>query len=197
MTLIYLVRHGRTDWIGKKLCGYLPGVHLNEEGRKQAQKAANFLSALPIRAIHASPMERTLETAAPLAERMELPIVVEEYLREINFGDYQGKGDDLATDPLWQQFLTNPAGVRFPHGESVAETRQRVAAGLDSLSQRYGADASIVCVAHCEVLRLAVCQAIQLPDEHLHRLTIDPAAISLIEWTAERKSLRLLNFSPA
>ena len=197
MTLIYLVRHGRTDLIGKQLCGNLPGIHLNEEGKNQARKAAEYLSAFPIKGIHSSPLERACETAAPLAGRLGLAVEPEEFLRELNFGDYQGKGEDLDTDTLWKQFLSNPAGVKFPHGESVSETRQRVAAGLDALSQKYGSNESIVCVAHCEVLRLAVCEAIQLPDDHLHRLTIEPASISLVECTVDRKTRRMLNYSPA
>ena len=197
MTMIYLVRHGRTDQLGRQLCGNLPGIHLNEEGRNQAQKAAEYLSAFPITGIHSSPLERTCETAAPIAERLGLVVQPEDFLRALNFGDYQGKGEELTTDALWQQYLSNPAGIRFPHGESTAEARQRMAAGLDSLSQKYEPEQSIVCVAHCEVLRLAICHAIQLPMEYLHRLTIDPASISLVEWTAERKSLRMLNYSPA
>ncbi len=56
MTFIYLVRHGNTDYIGKKLCGTTPGIPLNEEGRRQAQKAADYLCGLNIKALFASPI---------------------------------------------------------------------------------------------------------------------------------------------
>ena len=66
MTQIYLVRHGQTDFIGKILCGNLPGIHLNEIGLRQAQRTADYLGKQPIKAIYTSPMERACETAAAL-----------------------------------------------------------------------------------------------------------------------------------
>jgi len=196
MAIIYLVRHGKTDFIGKKLCGNLPGIHLNEEGRVQAQKAADHLGDFPIKAIYSSPMERACETAAPLARKLNLEVSPQEFLREINFGDFQGKGEELLSDPIWQKFNTMPGDVRFPNGESVVETQQRVAEGFDTLCMNLASDEQIVCVAHCEVLRLAAACAINLPLDEYHKLTIDLASISKLEWSDQKKKLLLLNFVP-
>jgi len=197
MAIIYLVRHGKTDFIGKKLCGNLPGIHLNEEGREQAQKAADYLSNFPIKAIYSSPIERAFETAEIIGYQSSLQVYPADYLREIHFGDLQGKGEkDLLDHPLWKKFNTLPADVCFPNGESVVEVRNRVAKGLEILSHEFGKEDQLVCVAHSEVLRLAVCWLLDLPLDNFHRLTIDPASISKIEITPERKKLWLLNYRP-
>lgn len=197
MAIVYLVRHGRTDFIGKKLCGNLPGIHLNEEGRSQAQKAADYLGDFPIKAIYSSPIERAMDTAEIISTKSGLEVKPVDFLREIHFGDLQGMGEkELVDHPLWKQFNSHPAEVSFPNGESVAEVQARVAKGLDLLSQQYGKEDQILCVAHSEVLRLAVCWVLDLPLDNFHRLTIDPASVSKIEITAERKRLQLLNFQP-
>jgi probable phosphoglycerate mutase len=64
MTMILLVRHGENDWVKKhRLAGWIPGVHLNENGRQQAQAAADRLAHLPIKAVYSSPVTRCMETA--------------------------------------------------------------------------------------------------------------------------------------
>jgi len=197
MAIFYLVRHGRTDFINKKLCGNLPGIHLNTEGKVQAQKVADYLGTFPIKALHSSPLERARETIAPLSNWLGMMVNVEDFLREINFGDLQGKGKELFEYPIWQLYNTHPAEVQFPNGESVLEAQERVVAGLDELSKRYSVEDQVVCVAHCDVLRLAVAHVINLPVDNFHNLTIDPASITKVEWTSERKKLHALNYIPA
>ena len=197
MAIIYLVRHGRTDFIGKKLCGNLPGIHLNEEGRGQAQKAADYLSAFPIKAIYSSPIERAFETAEIISRKSALVVTPVDFLREIHFGDLQGLGEkELMDHSLWKRFNSHPAEVNFPNGESVPEVQIRVAKGLELISEQHTKEDQILCVAHSEVLRLAVCWVLDLTLDNFHRLTIDPASVSIIEITPERKKLRLLNFQP-
>lgn len=197
MAIIYLVRHGRTDFIGKKLCGNLPGIHLNEEGREQAQKAADYLNNFPIKAIYSSPIERAQETAQIIGRKSGLEVNPVDFLREIHFGNLQGMGEkDLVDHPLWKKFNSQPADVCFPNGESVVEVKTRVSNGLASLSEKLDKEDQIACVAHSEVLRLAVCWVLDLPLDNFHRLTIDPASISMIEITPKRKKLRLLNLQP-
>jgi broad specificity phosphatase PhoE len=197
MAIIYLVRHGKTDFLGRKLCGNLPGIHLNEEGRGQAQKAADYLGNFPIKAIYSSPIERAMETAQIIGDQSKRTVNAVDFLREIHFGDLQGMDEkELLDHPLWKRFNSHPEGVSFPNGESVAEVQTRVAKGLELLSQQYARDDQLICVAHSEVLRLAICWLLDLPLDHFHRLTIDPASVSKLELTPERKKLRLLNFQP-
>jgi broad specificity phosphatase PhoE len=197
MAIIYLVRHGKTDFISKMLCGNLPGIPLNEEGRSQAQKTALYLSTLPIKAIYTSPIQRALETAGIIGEATGLDLINADFLREIHFGDLQGiMTTELISHPLWQRFATLPADVVFPNGESVVEVQKRVAEGLDWIAEQYNENDRVVCVAHSDVLRLAISWALGLPLDNFHRLSISPAGVSKLEWTPNHKQLRLLNFQP-
>ena len=67
MATFYLIRHGQNDLLGEKLAGRMPGVHLNQAGREQAERLAQALGDKPIKAVYASSLERTQETAQPIA----------------------------------------------------------------------------------------------------------------------------------
>ena len=103
MAIILLIRHGENDWVGKKLAGRLPGVHLNQNGLNQAKGLAATLQNLPIKAIYSSPLERAMETAQPLADVKKMEISICENLSEINFGGWQGKSiKQMRSLKLWE-----------------------------------------------------------------------------------------------
>ncbi len=196
MTTIYLVRHGLTDYIGKCICGYLPGVHLNDTGKAQAERAAEYLSSRQIKAIFASPLERTMETAAFLARKLDLHVTPLDSLKAINFGELQGLGEELNSLPVWQQFLTHPAEVHFPGGESIKDGQMRIVKGLIKLAAEASAENPIVCYSHCEILRLAIVYALHIPLDDYQRLTIDPGSITCLEWDKGIQTIKMLNFVP-
>ncbi|MEE9417079.1 MAG: histidine phosphatase family protein, partial [Acidimicrobiales bacterium] len=91
-TLVLLVRHGKTPTTGAKLPGRAPGLHLSELGVEQAETAAARIAGLgKARAVYASPMERTQETAAPIAKALKRKIRTEQGLLECDFGQWTGK----------------------------------------------------------------------------------------------------------
>ena len=197
MTTIYLIRHGRTDWVGRRITGNLPGVHLNDTGRLQASQAAGYLSQYPIQAIFSSPMERTMETASFLGITKEITVTPKEFLREINFGSLQGlTGDELDKLAIWKQFLAHPGTVKFPGGESVLEAQERIVSGFNELSSQYPQESQIACFSHCEILRLAIAAVLNMPLDDFIKLTVNPASISCIEW-GETRTLKWLNFQPS
>jgi len=116
MTVIYLVRHGKTEDSGNRITGYRAGIHLNEEGIQQASRVAEFLHHSPICAVYSSPLERGMETAAIIASKHNLAVHPIDSLKEIDFGDYQGKGEDLAKDHLWNLFSKNLPVLNFRTG---------------------------------------------------------------------------------
>ena len=160
-------------------------MHLNETGCRQAEKIADFLQENLIKAIFASPLERTMETAAPLAQRLNLTVTPAEALKEINFGELQGLGEELITLPVWEQFNAHPAEVAFPGGESIREAQQRVVVCLNKLAENFSNEDQIACFAHCEILRLAIAYALHIPLDNYMRLTIDPASITCLDWKPE------------
>ena len=139
MATFLLLRHGDNDLLGSKLAGRLPGVHLNEKGRAQAQALADGLAEMKITAVYASPLERAQETAEPLARLHGLAVQILPELLEIDFGEWEGKSfSQLKRNPLWKVVHGAPATFRFPGGESFVEAQERAAAGLLALSEQYG-----------------------------------------------------------
>ena len=90
MTTILLIRHGENNMVGKRLAGRLPGVHLNDRGKKQAQQVAEVLCKAPIKAIYSSPLERAVETAEIAFAGASLTILHDWRLRECDYGEQNG-----------------------------------------------------------------------------------------------------------
>ena len=106
MTTILLIRHGLNDWVGKKLVGRTPGIHLNKAGESQAQTIASLLKDIPINAIYSSPLERARETAQPLSTEISVPIITKDALQEINsfyeeqWPEYRTKMEQVEISPF-------------------------------------------------------------------------------------------------
>src|SRR5882672_3096852 len=120
--LLLLVRHGNTSMTGTRLTGRLPGVHLSEEGVRQAKDAAERLANLPVKAVYSSPLERCHETAVPIAERHRLEVQTVDNLAEVAYGEWQGRPfTQLYRLKAWSELQAHPADFRFPGGETIRE----------------------------------------------------------------------------
>ena len=126
MTVLLLIRHGETDWLGERLAGRLPDIHLNAAGRAQADALAAMLRPIPLEAVYSSPLERAMETAEPAARAAGKPIITDPRLQEVDFGELAGKPfTELRGMPIWQDVHHTPAMVRYPGGESLTEAQDR------------------------------------------------------------------------
>ncbi|OGO20168.1 MAG: hypothetical protein A2Z14_02235 [Chloroflexi bacterium RBG_16_48_8] len=185
MTTIYLIRHGENDFIGKspKLAGWLPGVHLNDRGREQANALAEYFSKIRLRAIYSSPLERTMETAEPIAKVKGLSIETREGLGEIRYGRWEGQLiKTLSKRKLWSIIQNTPSLARFPEGESFVEAQDRAVSEIESLrSIHKSTDTSFACVSHADVIKLIVAHYLGQPLDLFHRLIVMPASISILQ----------------
>ena len=181
MAIFLLVRHGQNDMVGVKLAGRLPGVHLNGKGNAQARQLAANLAHLPIKAIHASPLDRARETAEPIARIHNLPVEINEGLQEIDFGTWQGKSiKQLRRRKLWKEVQEHPSGFCFPDGETFAEAQSRISGTLQTLSKTYAEKDIVVCVGHSDSIRLAVAHFLGMPLDAFQRLRIDTASVTVL-----------------
>jgi len=179
MATLLLIRHGENDFVGRRLAGHLPGVHLNAKGRHQAEVIAAMLRQEPIVAIYSSPLDRTMETAEPLARDLFLAITPHPGLAEVDFGDWQGKSISyLKRLKLWQSVQKTPSQVRFPNGETFIESQARIVAALEVINAAHGEKERVACFSHCDTIRLAVAHYLDMPLDSFQRLTINPASIT-------------------
>lgn len=195
MPLVYLIRHAENDFNRKgKLAGWLPGVHLNDHGKKQAQGLAEIFSNKPIHAIYASPLDRTIETAEPLAAQKNVEIISREGIGEIHYGTWQGRSlKYLQKRKLWLKIKYSPSLVRFPEGESFVEAQHRAVTELEHLrSQHKGSKIAIACFSHADLIKLIIAHYIGMPLDLFQRLTINPASITTLHFA---ESVRLLSLN--
>jgi probable phosphomutase (TIGR03848 family) len=177
---LLLVRHGRTDAAGKRLTGWAPGVHLNEDGRRQAERLVERLDGIRVEAIYSSPLERCRETAAPLAKARRLSVHVRRSLIETGYGDWTGRSiAQVRKTKLWRTVEQVPSAIRFPGGESLLEVQARAVAEVNRIAQDHRTGIVVV-VSHADPIRLVIAQVAGAHVDHLHRLVVDPGSISVV-----------------
>ncbi|MFC1460781.1 histidine phosphatase family protein [Microvirga arabica] len=188
----HLVRHAAHDRVGTILCGRMPGVHLGDVGKAQAERLAERFANETIAGIHTSPLERAVETAEPIAARLEQPLEICEDIAEIDFGAWSGTSfEALAQDPRWSAWNKARSNSRPPYGETMLEAQARIVGAIERLHQRY-ADRSIILVSHSDVIKAALLYHLGLPIDAYARFDIEPASISTLvvgDWGS--KVLRL------
>ncbi len=185
-TLILFVRHGQTSTTGSVLPGRAPGLHLADRGREQAAGAADRIGALkkPPTAVYSSPLERTRETAAPIAKRLGVRVRTERGLLECDFGEWTGrKLKELYKRPEWSTVQRYPSGFRFPGGESFAEMQTRINDAATRLAARHPGE-TIVAVSHADPIKAAVATAVGTHLDLFQRIVISPCSVTAIAYSA-------------
>jgi probable phosphoglycerate mutase len=179
LTTVLLVRHGQTTTTGQLLPGRAAGLHLADKGVAQAEAAAQRLGALgKIAAVYASPLERTRETAAPIAKACGVRTKIERGVIECEFGEWTGrKLADLMKLPEWRQVQSAPSTFRFPGGESFVEMQTRIVTALDKLVARHPGE-RIVVVSHADPIKAAVAQASGVHLDLFQRIVISPCSVT-------------------
>ena len=185
-TLVLFVRHGQTPTTGASLPGRAPGLHLADKGVAQAEAAARRISALEsVAAVYASPMERTRETAKPIARARKLRVRQSLGLIECDFGKWTGKKlADLHKKPEWQNVQRYPSGFRFPRGESFAEMQSRALDAVHNLVASHPKE-TIVAVSHADVIKAIVASATGTHLDLFQRIVVSPCSITAILYTSE------------
>lgn len=182
MTTILLIRHGENEFVTTgRLAGRLPGVHLNDKGKEQAQTLAKYLAKAPIKSIYSSPLERCVETAQPLANTKSLDVIPREGLLEIDFGTWQDKTlKSLRRRKLWKTVQNNPSRMKFPEGETFLDAQTRIVQEIEALRNLHSPKDIIACFAHSDIIRLALAYFVGTPLDLFQRIVVSPASISTI-----------------
>lgn len=198
MPICLLVRHGENDFVKEgRLAGRLPDVHLNEKGRAQAQAVADLLADKKIQAIYSSPLERTLETAEPLAAKKGIPLIRSEGLVEVDFGEWQGQRlKPLSRLKLWRVVQGAPSLMQFPGGETFVQAQHRICQELERLAAAHKEKDVFVCFTHSDVIKLAVAFYLGLPLDLFQRLHVSPGSITSLSFGEVGRRLISLNYEP-
>ena len=179
--LVLLVRHGQTPTTGAVLPGRAPGLHLSDVGRTQAEAVAARIAPLKrVAAVYASPLERTRETAAPIAKAHALRVRRDKGLLECDFGDWTGAElKALMKLPEWSTVQRHPSRFRFPGGESFAEMQLRITSTIQRLAADHLGE-TIVAVSHADPIKAAVSEAAGAHLDSFQRLVISPCSVTAL-----------------
>ncbi len=194
-----LLRHGETALTPQKRFSGSGGSDpvLSEIGREQAERVAEALARRgTIRAIVASPLARTRETAEAVAKRLGLEVAVEEGLRETDFGAWEGltfgEVRERYPDDL-NAWLADPEARPTGDGESFTETATRIAATRDKLIAAH-AGRTVLLVSHVTPIKTFIRLALGAPPESLFRMELSAASLSAVAYYADgNASVRLFN----
>lgn len=199
MPLLLLIRHGENDFVKTgKLAGRIPGVHLNERGQKQAQALGEALADIPIKAVYSSPLERAMETAAPVAAYHKLEITQEPDLMDTDIGKWQGKSVRvLSLTKVWKIVQHSPSRFRFPEGESFPEAQTRYVNVIERIVQKHNKPKDIIAVVfHADPIKLVVSHLLGLPLDHFQRLSCDTGSVTVLHINEMGANLVKLNQRP-
>ena len=199
MPIFLLIRHGETDYNKKmQMAGRLPGIHLNKKGRQQAQVLADKLAGVPIKAIYSSPMERTLETAEPLAKALKLEINPLPGLLETDCGEWQGQSiKKLRRQKIWQLVQQHPSLFHFPGGEWIGECQHRMVEVIESLRLNHSPHDLLACFSHSDPIKQVLAYYLGVPLDNFQRLSIDTASITALHVTENGSRLIMMNYNPS
>jgi broad specificity phosphatase PhoE len=194
---ILLIRHGQTDWNrDRRIMGRKP-VPLNKTGRAEARALAKALKGVPIDAIYTSPVLRAVETAGHLRNGRRTAIRRAPEMAEIDYGHWIGKTfEEVIPEKAFRVYHKTPRKARAPGGEPMREVFGRTVAFIEKLRKRHK-KGRIAVVSHADVIKTVLVHYLGMDYDHLLKLRIDNASISLLWFYKERVRVMAVNALPA
>ena len=188
MTLtLDLMRHGEPVG-GRRYRGQVDDP-LSEKGWAQMRAAVG--ESVPWTHIVSSPLLRCRAFAEALAQRHDLPLTLDEQLKEVGFGAWEGKSaaDIEEESPgALARFKHDPVNARPAGAEPLAVFHARVASALDAILQQHP-DQHVLLVGHAGVIRMAFAWALHMPLEHAYRIEVASAGLTRLRFDGQRASL--------
>jgi probable phosphomutase (TIGR03848 family) len=191
MKRLLLVRHAVTDHTGRRLSGWLEGIHLSDRGREQAVALARRLEPVRLDAVYSSPLERCVETAGAIAAPRGIHVRTLPDLGEVRYGDWTGRQlAELAKQDLWRLVQARPSQARFPNGESLYEMQVRSVAAIEALRGVHP-DATVLVCSHADVIKAVTAHYLGLHLDAYPRFSVDPASLTAFAFAPVPHLLRL------
>ena len=150
---LYVMRHGETDWNKERRLQGQADVPLNQFGRVLARESAKGMASIDFHAAYSSPLIRARETAELIVAERNLPVVIDERLKEMSFGPYE---DLCCANDNWEipddgfvHFFTAPERYQPPEGgDSFSDVQDRIASLIAEMRRIYPPDSNILMVGH-------------------------------------------------
>ncbi|UMG92493.1 MSMEG_4193 family putative phosphomutase [Nocardioides sp. TF02-7] len=184
------------------LAGRLPGVRLDDTGHTQVQLTAERVAAVPVAAIVTSPQERCRQTARAIAKAQpgDVRPATERGLAECDYGEWQGRSlRELAKEKLWATVQRQPSAAVFPGGEAMVTMQHRAVEAVRrhdaAVTAEHGPGAVWVAVSHGDIIKAVLADALGMHLDLFQRINVDPASVSVVQYTPDRPYVLATNTS--
>ena len=148
---IYYVRHGQTDWnLARKMQGGQTERELNKTGIKQAEETKRKLENIDYELVICSPMNRAKQTAEIIMKNKNVPLIIDERLRERKLGVLEG---ETITEECEKQIWDYKLDYKINGGESLSEFEQRILNFINNIKKKYN-NKTILIIAHGGVAKV-------------------------------------------
>jgi probable phosphoglycerate mutase len=183
---LYLLRHGETTY--SQTGGYCGALdpELTADGELMAQAFADTYHKLHWTAIYVSPMQRTINTAAPLCDRLKMNMQLREGLKEIYYGEWEGQTKESVQAKHgndYLRWLTEPAWNAPTGGETATQVASRAILIMSEIREKY-ADGNILVVSHKATIRIILCTFLGIDlGRYRDRLNVLTGSVSVVRFT--------------
>jgi broad specificity phosphatase PhoE len=190
---LILIRHGETLWNKEGRVQGTSDVELSIIGKKQAELLALSLKDLPIESIHASPLKRAYETAEIINEFHQLDIQIYRDLMEMDQGDLEGlsfKELMASKKEFLQKWISDPASVKMPNGESLSELQKRAWSAMEEI---IGKSQNALIVSHNFTIATILCRLRNISLAEFRSACVDTASKTIVRLGDKEAIIDLLN----
>ena len=185
MTRLILIRHGQTQYhLENRYCGF-SNPSLNEKGIWQSKMLLDRLSTIKVERVYSSDLKRAFETTKIIFKDNFIEQLPD--FREMDFGVFEGlRYDDVVKiyPCFYKDWLTNPAGIKFPGGEALEDLVKRVRKRLTLILSRHKGE-RIALVTHGGPIRVILCDALNYNPDSFWKVKQDIAALNIIDYPQE------------
>ena len=195
MLRIFLIRHGETEWNRQSRLQGHTDVKLSPEGILQAKLLAEHTPFKHADAIYSSDLSRAIETARILAAKFNLKLKRMPELREMNYGDWEGRfiSELVAESPRdFGKFFTDPERCHPPQGETFLECQARVMIGIREIIANHE-NQNVIVVSHGAAIRLIISAALDIPIHKLWAIAQFNMALSVLRVDDGKFTVELIN----
>lgn len=195
--LLYLIRHGQTDWNKEhRVMGHTP-VPLNGAGRTGIEAVARALKPERLPVIYTSTVARALESATILAREWGAELREEPRFNEAQFEPWVGKTyTELRGEEQFTLYMSTPTRAHFSECEGIAGIQRRALAAVEGIIAGKKTERAAV-VSHSDVIKPILTHCLGMDLDGMHRLSIANASVTLVDYSASPPRIRFINVVPS
>ena len=182
MTILYLVRHGETEWNAKNKIQGNMDIELNDKGLKQAEFVADRLSNENIDIIYSSRLKRAKTTAQIIADSMQLSVNELDEFREIGLGPWEGLTMNEINEKYTEHYKfyrEKPSNFNMPGAETFLQVTERFCSAINTIISQ-NKDKKIVIVSHGAAIKAAIISILGMDIDYYNKFRVDNASISTL-----------------